>query len=454
MHDIIVAQCTPKGPGAIALLRLCGDGVFDMADFFSVLYCGKKLSEIESHSIAHGFLVDKDKKKIDNVLFLIMKAPKTFTGQDTLEITCHNNQLIVECIIETAIFYGARLAQQGEFTKRSFLNNKIDLLKAEAIHELILAPSSKHVEAALSQLDGSLSLYIKDIEKKLYQILSFAQASFEFIEEENIQFRDAITNILQEIISKIAWIKKYYNQQNRIKDGIRVSIIGSVNAGKSSLFNALLQKKRALVSDIPGTTRDTVENSLQKNGTFLTLIDTAGIRKTDDILESQGINRSYQEAESADIILLVINRATILSEQEINIYDDLFSRYKNKIIVVYTKIDLEKHTTFSLSHEPSCIIEVSEKIPSTISALEQMLMKKIEEFIDYDTPIIVSLRQFNLLLSVEQKLQAIESKIMQGSYEIIAAETVIAIEILQEVTGKTISEKSMDLIFQHFCVGK
>lgn len=454
MHDIIVAQCTPKGPGAIALLRLCGSGVFDMAHFFSALYSGKKLHEIESHSIAHGFVVDKDKKKLDNVLFLIMKAPKTFTGQDTLEITCHNNQLIVERIIETAIFYGARLAKHGEFTKRSFLNNKIDLLKAEAIHELISASSGKQVEAALSQLDGSLSLHIKDIEKKLYQILSFAQASFEFIEEENIEFQDTIKNILNEIRSKITWIKKYYNQQNRIKDGVRISIIGSVNAGKSSLFNALLQKKRALVSDIPGTTRDTVENSLQKNGIFLTLIDTAGIRKTDDILESQGISRSYQEAESADLVLLVINRATALSQEEIDIYKDLFSRYKHKIIVVYTKIDLEKQNTLYLEHDPLWIIEVSEKIPSSISALEQMLMEKTEKFVDYDTPILVSLRQFNLLLSAQQKLQTLETHIMQGAYEIIATEIISAIEILQEVTGKTISEESMDLIFQHFCVGK
>ena len=451
--SVIVAQCTPKGSGALAIIRLSGIGVFELVSHMAVLSSGKVLFEVSSHTISHGFVLNDERQKIDEVLFLVMHGPKTFTGEDTVEINCHNNQLIVEEIIATALRLGARHATPGEFTKRAVLNKKIDVVQAEAIHEIITASSSQHLRVALAQKEGSLSAYIAKIEQIIYEILCFSQASFEFIEEENPEFYDHIFEKIRDVQNKIHCIRTYFNQQQRIKEGVRIAIVGSVNAGKSSLFNALLKKNRALVSDVPGTTRDTIEAHLFREGINFTLIDTAGIRKTDDSIEERGIARSYQEAELADIVLLIMSASSEYDHDEQAVYMQLYEHYKKKMIVVISKSDIDGARKLPFScHEH---ISVSIYDDTTVTQLEKAILERCKHTYNVSTPFLISVRQFHLALSIDALLKKMENHLIETrAYELIAADANAALEIIAEVTGKTVQERAMDAIFQQFCVGK
>ena len=346
LHNAIIAQCTPQGSGAIALLRLSGENAFTIADAISKLPSQKKISAQPTHTIHYGWVIDANGNNIDQVLFLIMHAPHTFTGDDTIEITCHNNPFIIQNILSAAISAGARLAQEGEFSRRAVENNKIDILQAEAINDLIHANTQLALKQSLSQLEGSFTQWIILLEKQLIKALALSEASFEFIDEENMEFNLQIKEIIDAVLATSNKLKNTFDQQQQIRQGIRIAIIGSVNAGKSSLFNKLLQQNRAIVTNIAGTTRDAIEAGLYKNNNYWTLIDTAGLRTTNDIIEQMGITRSHEEAHKADIILLVFDSSQALTDSEIAVYQDLLNSYANKIIIINNKTDLP------LQHNP------------------------------------------------------------------------------------------------------
>lgn len=328
-HDdeTIIAQCTPQGNGAIALLRISGLEAIEVATKISSLASGLPLKNLPSHTIHYGYITNPQGERIDHVMFLLMQGPKTFTGQNTVEITCHNNPFIIQAIIEQALLHGARMAKNGEFTKRAVLNKKIDIIQAEAINELIHANTQFGLKKSLAQLEGSFSHWIEKIQKKLLKALAFSEASFEFIDEE-MSFGPQIKTIITETLNTITSIKKTFEQQLHIRQGVRIALIGSVNAGKSSLFNALLNKERAIVTNIAGTTRDALEAGLYKDGIYWTLIDTAGIRQTEDVIEQEGIKRSLHEAQLADIILLIVDNSRIPSPEERAFYTDIINNYK------------------------------------------------------------------------------------------------------------------------------
>ena len=294
--DTIVALCTPRGSGSLALIRLSGNNAVAIADACTRLSSGNTLQESQSHTIHHGHIVDGE-TKVDEVLFFLMRSPRTFTGQDTIEISCHNNPFIIEKIMTCAIIHGARHAQAGEFSKRAFLNGKIDLIQAEALNELIHAPTERALQTSLAQLKGSLSHYLSTLETDLVTLIGLVESSFEFLEEEqrDLSINQLIQAKLHALYAKIKELKNNFNQQKHIKQGIRITLIGTVNAGKSTLFNALLNQERAIVADLEGTTRDSIEATLYKKGNFWLLIDTAGLRNTDDQIEQQGIQRSMQD---------------------------------------------------------------------------------------------------------------------------------------------------------------
>ena len=266
--DTIIAQCTPRGSGAIALLRISGLQAFTIVDKFSLLASKQKISDVSSHTIHYGQIIDLNNEVVDQVMFIVMRAPKTFTGENVIEITCHNNPFIIEKIISLSIENGARLAQPGEFAKRSFLNGKIDLIEAEAINELLNAHTQESLKKSLANLEGSFSNFIQKIEIKLMHCLALCNASFEFLDDE-IEFESQIKEEISNIVDDIIELKKTFNKRQQIKEGIRIALIGSVNAGKSSLFNALLNKERAIVSSIAGTTRDSIEASVFTSDYFL-----------------------------------------------------------------------------------------------------------------------------------------------------------------------------------------
>ncbi len=452
-HDdqTIIAQCTPSGAGAIALIRLSGIDALTIAARMSSLASMKKLDAVRSHTIQYGTVIDKNNRTIDQVLFFVMHGPKTFTGQHVVEISCHNNPFIIQEIIEQAIEHGARLAQEGEFTKRAVLNGKLDLVQAEAINDLFHAHTTAALKKSLAQLEGNFSHAVQAIEKEILKAIALCEASFEFIDEE-ITFDDQIKIIIDTTLTSIAQIKKNFDQQQQIKDGIRIAIIGSVNAGKSSLFNALLGKKRAIVTNIAGTTRDSIEAGVYRSHHYWTLIDTAGIRQTDDVIEQEGINRSFEQAALADIILLVFDSSNTMTAPEQKVYADLFAAHQHKIIVVGNKADLRQNSSSVLKPD----ITVSSSTNSKISALETLIEQKINAlFAHADSPFLLNTRQFNLMQSLEKKLIAAQEQFADAlAYELLSVHLNDALACLSELTGKDVSEQAMDAIFKEFCIGK
>ncbi|MCL4361702.1 tRNA uridine-5-carboxymethylaminomethyl(34) synthesis GTPase MnmE [Candidatus Dependentiae bacterium] len=456
--ETIIARCTPSGSGALALIRLSGTDARLVANKICKLPDGDKLPDGNllskpSHTVHYGWIIDEVGKKIDQVLCILMDAPRTFTGQNIVEITCHNNPFIIEQIINLAIANGARLAQEGEFSKRAFLNGKIDLIQAEAINSLIGANTQFALKKTLGQLEGSFSSELEKIEKKLITSLAFCEASFEFLDEE-AEFGDKIKQDIKLILVQIEKLKKAYDNQKQIREGIRIALIGSVNAGKSSIFNALLNQNRAIVTSIAGTTRDVIEAGLYKNGNYWTLVDTAGIRQTDDLIESEGIKKSLEEAKKADIIILTLDGSRNLTDQEEKMYQEIWQKHKNKIILTVNKSDLPIACKNELVKENH--ITISTQTRKNIDELENQIADKIENIFNLaDSPFLLNKRQFNLLLGFEIKLKEILDSIDNAvQYEILSLQLKDAISYLSELTGKSVSEAALDAVFKEFCVGK
>lgn len=466
MNQPIIAQSTPNGHGALALIRLSGADAIVIAQKIAFFQRPKKLTDQKSLTIHYGWITDEQGSKVDQVLFLLMRAPHTFTGEDTVEITCHNNPFIIQSIIAQAVRQGARIAQPGEFTRRAFENKKLDLIQAEAINELLCAQTETALKKSLAQLDGSLSHWIQTIEKCLVKAYAWSEASFEFLDDEG-DFGIAIKQQLEDIERIIAQALKTFDVQKQIREGFRIALIGSVNAGKSSLFNRLLAQERSIVTDIAGTTRDTVEAGLYRNGNHWTLIDTAGLRQTEDVVEQQGIKRSYDEAQKADIVILVIDGSREMTTQEAKIYYDLQQKYIQKIIVVKNKEDISPILNeFEAKAEPrKCIKEFERahtilKISTTthlhLNKLENSIEAKIQELLQKsDAPFLLNKRQYVLLQTLQQQVHTI-IKMLEGEiqYELVSYHLREALEQISSMTGKTISEAAMDKVFREFCVGK
>lgn len=472
-QDTIIALCSPRGSGAIAILRLSGQNALTIANHMAKLSSNNPLATQTSHTIHHGYVVTNqqtDAEIIDEVLFLIMKAPKTFTGQDTVEINCHNNPFIINQIIECAINHGAREAKPGEFTKRAYLNGKIDLLQAEAINDLIHAQSEAALKASLSQKKGSLSQLMHSIEQEILMLLTLTEASFEFLEEEqqDIALHEMLNNKMAYILNTITSLKDQFNKQHVIRDGIRIAIIGNVNAGKSTLFNALANKNRAIISNIAGTTRDSIEYSIVQDGIFWQLIDTAGLRTTDDIIEQQGIERSLDEAKTADIILLVCDGSIPLQPEEKAFYKNVCQTYDKKIILVINKQDLVTQASNDLLVRDGALhllttigsiiptIQVSSKENYGISELKNLIKDKINHlFNEHTSPYLLNQRHMILLTTLENKLKGIASGSLESlEYELVAYLLRDILEDIAEITGKNASEKILTTVFSTFCIGK
>ena len=453
MHQdqTIIAQCTPQGSGAIALLRMSGKDALLIASHMSSLAGKASIADVPTHTIHMGHVNDVHGQAIDQVMFFVMHAPRTFTGEDVVEITTHNNPFIIEAVIQQAIYHGARLAQEGEFCRRAVLNGKMDLVQAEAINELIHANTHYALKQSLAQVQGSFSHFIHELEQDLIKAIAFCMASFEFIDEENMTFAQDIAAILQKTLTTITTLKSAFDQQQRIRDGIRIALIGSVNAGKSSLFNALLQIDRAIVTDIAGTTRDVIEAGIYAKQTYWTLVDTAGLRVTNDTIEAAGIERSLKEAEQADVILLVIDQSRQMCAQAEAIYADIAESHTNKIIRIHSKADMP--SVLRSVHDALPVSSTTgHGVPAVRAAIEQKAMALMNTM---QAPYLINKRQFALLLSLETNIKDI-LPLLNGTvaYELLMVHLQEAVACLSELTGKTVTEAGMDKVFREFCVGK
>ena len=452
-EQAIVAQCTPRGSGALAIIRISGINAFDVTQKISALESKQLITTLPSHTIHYGWVIDDNQDPIDQLLFLLMRGPRTFTGQDTVEITPHNNQFIIDAIIQRAVLAGARVAQEGEFSKRAVLNGKIDLLQAEAINELIHANTQMSLKQSLSQLTGSFSHWISLIEKDLVKCIALSEASFEFIEEADVTFEDTVRTLLHGICERIQSLKQNFDQQQQLRQGVRIAVIGSVNAGKSSLFNALVKKDRAIVTNVAGTTRDVIEAGLYKNGTYRTLIDTAGIRQANNVIEQEGIRRSHIEAKLADIVLLVYDTSCEMSIQEVKLYQQLYDEHRHKVIPIANKVDLLKCVDGSL---PDSALAVSVKNNMNINRVEAKIEDMIGRlFSGLQSPFLLNQRQYTLLLSLEKNIQTVCQVLDdQKAFELVSYHLNDSLSQVSELTGKTVSEQAMDAVFKEFCVGK
>ena len=451
-EQVIIAQCTPQGSGAIALIRLSGANAIIIANLIGKLPGSQDLLAKQSHTVHYGHVVDENMQPIDQVMFILMQAPRTFTGENVVEITCHNNPFIIDKIISLAIKHGARLAQKGEFAQRAFLNNKIDLTQAEAINSLIHAHTEQALKKSLAQLEGHLSSWTATIEQRLLKCIAWSEASFEFIDEE-MDFTPQINAELSAIIETINSAQSANNIQQQIKEGIRIAIIGSVNAGKSSLFNTLLKKERAIVTPIAGTTRDVIEAGIYTNQHYITLVDTAGLREAEDQIEQMGIMRSFEQAKLADIILLTFDSARPITPVELNVYTQLFEEFKAKIILVANKSDQTKELKLTAEFAP--IIDVSTSTKQGLDLLEVQIQTRINEILSQDTaPFLLNQRQFNVLTSVSSASSQIIEMLTCPEFELISLHLNEVLQILSNLSGKTVTENSMDTIFREFCVGK
>jgi len=453
-EETIAAISTPSGESAIGLVRLSGDtSVVILGQMFRAP-SGKKLTSFDSHKVYYGFVVDETGEKIDETMVTVMLSPRTYTREDVVEISGHGGR---------TLGLGARLAEPGEFSKRAFLNGRIDLVQAEAIIDLIKSKSSKGYKTAFSQLDGQLSIALKEIENGLIDVISDIEASIDFPEEElEIMDESSLQLKLQRLQYNTSKLLDTYGVGRIYREGIGVAIVGRPNVGKSSLMNCLLERDRVIVTAKPGTTRDTVEETLQIEGVAVRIIDTAGVREAVDEAERMGAVRAVEAAREADIVLLILDGSERLSMDDINLMDELrVSKEPDgpAIIPVVNKSDkvlrleiddVEKRTSHVIS-------KISAKKNDGIDELRTRISAKIDKLGEnlYDGPVLTRERHMEKLDEMSQSVGRAMETVKEGmSREFVAADLQDAKKALGELTGKEIDEMALEKIFSEFCIGK
>ena len=456
--DTITSISTPMGEGAIGIVRLSGPQAIEIGD---ILYKGKKkLSEVETHTINYGHIIDPETNEtVEEVMVSVLRAPKTFTREDIIEINCHGGILTINRILELTMTYGARMAEPGEYTKRAFLNGRIDLSQAEAVMDFIRSKTDRASKVAMNQIEGRLSDLIKKQRQSILEILAQVEVNIDYPEYDDVE--DATTDFLLEQSKRI---KEEINQlletgaQGKImREGLSTVIVGSPNVGKSSMLNNLIQDNKAIVTEVAGTTRDVLEEYVNVRGVPLRLVDTAGIRDTEDIVEKIGVERSRKALSEADLILFVLNNNEPLTEDD----QTLFEVIKNEdVIVIINKTDLEQRLDVSELREmigDMPLIQTSMLKQEGIDELEIQIKDLFfgGEVQNQDMTYVSNSRHISLLKQARQSIQdaidAAESGIPMDMVQIDLTRTW---EILGEIIGESASDELIDQLFSQFCLGK
>lgn len=460
LSDCIVALATAAGVGAIAVIRLSGTAAHDLAD--RVFRGRNRLAESDGYTLHHGYVTDAKGMVIDEVLLSVFRSPHSYTGEDSVEISCHGGQMTTSKIMESIVAAGARIADPGEFTKRAFLNGRIDLSQAEAVADLISARSSRAHELSIGQLQGQLGQTIRRIRDSLIETCSLLEVELDFSEEGiSVVSSDQVISKLEEARIAVESLVDTYKYGKVVHDGVRVSIAGPPNAGKSSLFNRLLGQDRAIVSHLPGTTRDYLEESVLLSGVLFIVADTAGIRQTLDAVEAEGVSRSMSLARSSDITIVVLDGSQSTNrEAAVALLSEISC--SDKIIVAYNKIDLvagqiRPPELFRLGkyevHEAFLSALDGTGFESLTTAIVNLSLGGLP-LSDVGTK-IVSQRHASALERASQHLAvAISSQEANMTSEFVALDVRSALASLGEITGEVTSEDILNSIFQRFCVGK
>lgn len=452
-QETICALSTPQGMGALALIRLSGPESIDIAqNVFS-----RKLENVESHRAVHGWIVDGD-KKMDDVVLTLFRSPKSFTGEDTVEIACHGSTYIQQSVLQLLLKKGARMANPGEYTMRAFMNGKMDLSQAEAIGDLIASESEAAHKQALHQMRGGFSKEINVLRDKLIHFASMLELELDFAEED-VEFanRGELKSLLLDIRLVVANLESSFALGNAIKNGIPVAIVGAPNMGKSTLLNALLNEDRAIVSDIPGTTRDTVEDQMTLGGIRFRFIDTAGLRDTSDEIESMGIERSYARAREARVVLYVFDISTVSQTDLQFLIEELKVKIGEEatIILVANKSDKVNSVPDELNKIPN-LVSISAKSKTGIEPLKDLLLKEARpESLNTGETIVMNARHHRALGLAHEALDNALSGIESGlTNDLLMVDIRQALHHLGSITGQIGSDDLLNHIFSTFCIGK
>jgi len=458
-EETICAIATPPGTGAIAIVRLSGTEAITICEsVFSPKKKSLKLTETETHTIHFGFIM-KDEEMVDEVLVSVFRAPHSYTGENSVEISCHGSSYIQQKIVELLISKGARLARPGEFTLRAFLNRKFDLSQAEAVADLISASSQTAHNLAMDQMRGGFSRKIGDLRTRLLDFASLIELELDF-SQEDVEFADrkALKKLLEEIKSEITNLASSFSYGNVLKTGIPVAIIGKPNVGKSTLLNAILNEERAIVSEIPGTTRDTIEDTIVVHNYAFRFIDTAGLRHSTDAIESEGIERTYEKIRQAKIVLYLFEANALTPWPPL-----LEERGKRgsggeggEVILVANKADLLEETPAHLKEllEEHCIF-ISAKRKENINLILERLVEVVKEMHIQDTAVVSNVRHYEALNGTLQAVEAVEAGISSGlSGDLVTVDLRMALYHLGEITGEITTDDILGNIFGRFCIGK
>lgn len=454
--DTIAAIATAMTNSGIGIVRISG---FEAFDIIKKIYVGKNyknLEQVKSHTIHYGYIMDGD-ETIDEVLVMIMKGPHSFTGEDTVEIDCHGGVFVVKKILETVIKYGARPAEPGEFTKRAFLNGRMDLSQAEAVIDVIHSKNEYALKSSVSQLKGNVQKKIKEIREEIIYHTAFIETALDDPEHISVDgYGEKLKVTVDKLMEEINILLKSSDNGRIIKEGIKTVIVGKPNAGKSSLLNVLVGEERAIVTDIAGTTRDVLEESIQLNGISLNVMDTAGIRDTSDVVEKIGVDKAKNYANDADLIIYVVDASRDLDENDFDIIDMIQDK---KAVILLNKSDLATVVTESMikSYINKPILSISTKEESGIKELEETLKNMFfqGEISFNDEVYITNIRHKTALKDAYNSLDkvnvSIENNMPEDFYSI---DLLDAYESLGSITGETIGEDLVNEIFSKFCMGK
>jgi tRNA modification GTPase TrmE len=459
VDDTIAAISTAPGEGGIGIIRISGSEALKILDKLFKSAKGKDTQSFNTYTIRYGYIKDlKDGNVIDEVLVSYMRAPYTYTREDIVEINCHGGTVPVRRILEAVLNAGARLAEPGEFTKRAFLNGRIDLSQAEAVIDMIRSKTDVSMNAALQQLEGRLSERLRSVKDRLLDIMSHIEASIDFPEEgvDEVIY-DELAGECSRIIDFLGGMIKSAETGKILREGLNTVIIGKPNVGKSSLLNALLEENRAIVTDIPGTTRDIIEEYLNIRGIPINIIDTAGIRETNDEVERIGVERTKEYFNKADIIIFVLDSSDVFSDEDKRIFDLLNDK---KTIIIINKVDLPQRLDRSVVEsfgKDKKIIDISIKTGKGMEDIKD----EIYDFVysgqaNYSSEVLVTnIRHKNLLGKAESSLQkALETLNDKLPLDFVSIDIKEALESIGQITGETVQDDIIDRIFSQFCIGK
>ncbi len=455
--DTIAAIATGLSSGGISIIRISGSQAFDIIDRIYKSKSGNKLlSKEQSHTIHYGYIVDGD-RIIDEVMVAIMRSPATYTREDVVEIDCHGGIIVTRRILETVIKNGARIAEPGEYTKRAFLNGRIDLSQAEAVSDIISAKNELALQNSMNQLRGKERQIIKDLREKILRDIAFIEAALDDPEHYTLDgYNEQLREHIEKEITVIEQLLKNSDNGKIIKEGIKTVIIGKPNAGKSSLLNVLVGEERAIVTDIAGTTRDTLEEIINLNGIVLKVIDTAGIRDTNDIIEKIGVEKAIKIASGADLIIYVLDSSTELDENDKSILELIKDK---KAILLLNKSDLEPRITLKQMEEMTShpIIPMSVVENIGISDLEQSIKDMFfEGKITFNEDVYITNERHKeafvrTLESLKLVISSIEEEMPEDFFSI---DLMSAYELLGKIIGENVEEDLVNMIFKEFCMGK